>query len=59
MRNFDMNPSSRLHAGKSLLSEYREEMIRRKADARDCQTQEEIQELIELADDLDVLFEHG
>ena len=48
MRNFDISPSSRSHAGKSLLSKYREEMTRRKANARDYQAQEEIQELIEL-----------
>ena len=59
MRNFDISPSSRSHACKSLLSEYREEMIRRTVTAHDYQTQEEIQELIELADDLNVLFERG
>ena len=59
MRNFDVSPSSRSHVGKSLLSKYRDEMIRRKANARDCQAQEEIQELIELADDLNLLFERG
>ena len=37
----------------------REEMIRRKAEAHDYEAQEEIQELIELTDDLNLLFEGG
>ena len=45
--------------GKSLLSEYREELLRKKAAVQNVQTREQTQELIELADDLNVLFEHG
>ena len=50
--------SPRYRFGKSLLWEYRQEMLRRKASVNDAESQEEIQQLIELSEDLDLLFEH-
>ena len=57
IRDHENNPRSRL--GKSLLTEYREEMLRRQAVTQDAQSQEEIQQLIDLADDLNVLLERS
>ena len=45
--------------GKSQLSEYRDHMIRKKGLARNESDKEHFQQLIELVDDLDDLFEHG
>ena len=55
----DPQTTSDTASGKSLLSEYRDHMIRKKGLARDERDKEHFQQLIELADDLDVLFEHG
>ena len=55
--NHENSPRSRF--GKSLLTEYREEMLRKKAITQEAQGQEEIQQLIDLADDLDVLLERS
>jgi len=57
IRHPEMSPSSRSRAGRSLLSEYREEMLRKQNSVQAIQAKEEIQELIELADDLNLLFE--
>ena len=57
IRNPEMSPNPRSRAGKSLLSEYRQEMLRKKDSVADMQAKEEIQELVELADDLNLLFE--
>ena len=45
--------------GKSLLNEYRDELLRKKDGAQDASTREQTQELIDLVEDLNVLFEHG
>ena len=55
IRNHENSPRSR--SGKSLLTEYREHMVRRKAVTHEPEAQEEIQQLVELADDLNVLLE--
>jgi len=55
----DPQSSSGLQPGKSLLSEYREQMILRKDLAHDEEARERIEQMIELVDDLDALFEHG
>ena len=57
IRSSENSPRSRF--SKSLLSEYRQEMLRRKAFVKDAESKEEIQQLIELSEDLDLLFEHG
>lgn len=57
MHNHEDSPRSRF--GKSLLTEYREEMLHRKAVTHEAEAQEEIEQLIELADDLNVLLERG
>ena len=57
IRNHENSPRTRF--GKSLLTEYREEMLRRKAVTHEAESQEEIQQLIELAEDLDVLLERS
>lgn len=44
--------------GESLLSEYRDHMIRKKDLALDERDKEHFQQLIELVDDLGDLFEH-
>lgn len=45
--------------GKSLLTEYREQMARKEAATHDPEAKEEIQQLVELAQDLDVLLERS
>ena len=57
IRDHENSPRSR--SGKSLLTEYREEMLRKKAVTQEAQSQEEIQQLIDLADDLNVLLERS
>ena len=42
----------------SLLAEYRQQMIRKKRTIREPQAREEIEQLIDLAEDLNELFEH-
>ena len=59
MRNPARSPNPRSRAGRSLLSEYHNEMLQKKDSIQDIQAKEEIQELIELADDLNQLFEQG
>ena len=44
---------------RSLLSEYRDRMLRKKNLAQDEQAKERIEQMIELVDDLEALFEHG
>ncbi len=44
---------------KSLLSEYRDQMVRRVDLVQDEQAKERIEQMIELVDDLEALFEHG
>ena len=43
----------------SLLSQYRRRMIRESALLQDGKQKEEVEQLIELTDDLNALFEHG
>ena len=50
---------SGLQLDKSLLSEYRDRMLRKKCLAQDEQAQEQIEQTIELVDDLEALFEHS
>ena len=57
IRNRENSPKSRF--GKSLLTEYREEMLRRKASTHEPEAQEEMQQLADLAEDLTVLLEHS
>jgi len=57
IRNHENSPGSRF--GKSLLTEYREEMLRRKAVTHEAEAKEEMEQLIELADDLNVLLERS
>lgn len=45
--------------GESVLSEYRRRMLREKAAAQGGRKKEEIEQLAELADDLNALFEQG
>ena len=59
IRNNENSPSSRSDAGKSLLKQYRERMARKQAVTHAPDDREEIQQLIELADDLNVLFERS
>ena len=59
MRNPARSHNLKSRAGRSLLSEYHDEMFRKKDSIQDIQAKEEIQELIELADDLNQLFEQG
>ena len=54
----DSQTTSDIVPDKSLLSEYRDYMIRKKDLARDESDKEHFQQLIELVDDLDDLFEH-
>ena len=56
---FDPQYVSGSQLGKSLLSEYRDQMLRKKCLAQDEQTQEQIEQTIELVDDLEALFEQG
>ena len=44
---------------KSLLSEYRDRMLREKSLAQDEQAKERAEQMIELVDDLQDLFDHG
>ncbi len=44
---------------KSLLSEYRDQMLRKKCFAQDEQDREQIEQTIELVDDLEALFKHS
>ena len=48
-----------LQPDKSLLSEYRDQMVRRVDLVQDEQAKERIEQMIELVDDLEALFEHG
>ena len=57
IHNSETSPSPRSRGGRSLLSEYREEMLRKQNSVQASQAKENIQELIELADDLNLLFE--
>ena len=56
-------PDPQCNAGsqpdKSLLSEYRYQMVRKKDLVQDEQARERIEQMIELVDDLEALFEHG
>ena len=45
--------------GESLLSQYRRRMLRERALLQDGEQKEEVEQLIELTDDLNALFEHG
>ena len=58
IRNSETSPSPSSRANKSLLSEYRDEMLQKKDTVADIQAKEEVQQLIELADDLNLLFKH-
>ncbi len=55
----DPQNSSGLQPGKSLLSEYRDQMILKKDLAHDEEARERIEQMIELVDDLQALFEQG
>ncbi len=44
---------------KSLLSEYREQMVRKKNLVHDELARERIEQMIELVDDLQALFDYG
>ncbi len=55
----DQHYSSGSQPGKSLLSEYRDQMLRKKSLAQDEQAKERIEQMIELVDDLQDLFEQG
>ncbi len=55
----DPHYSSGSQPGKSLLSEYRDQMLRKKSLAQDEQAEERIEQMIELVDDLEALFEYG
>ena len=57
IRNHKNSPGFSL--GKSLLTEYREEMLRRKTVTHEAEAKEEMEQLIELADDLNVLLERS
>ena len=59
MRNPEISPNLRSRFGKSLLSEYRDQMLRKRAVVQDVQAKEEIDELVELAEDLHLLFDGG
>ncbi len=55
----DPHYSSGSQPDKSLLSEYRDQMVRRMDFVEDEQAREQIEQMIELADDLEALFEQG
>ena len=55
----DSHYSSGSQPDKSLLSEYRDRMLRKRSLAQDEQAREQIEQTIELVDDLQVLFERG
>ena len=55
----DPQCSSGLQPGKSLLSEYRDQMVRRMDLVQDEGTRERIGQMIELVDDLQALFDYG
>ena len=55
----DPHRSSGSLPGKSLLSEYRDQMVRKINLVQDEQAKERIEQMIELVDDLQALFEHG
>ncbi len=55
----DPQCSSGSQPDKSLLSEYRDQMLRKKSLAQDEQAKERIEQMIELVDDLQDLFEQG
>ncbi len=57
MRNHENSSISRF--GKSLLTEYREKMLRKKAVTQEAEAKEEVEQLIELADDLNLLLERN
>ncbi len=50
--------SSGSQPDKSLLSEYRDQMIRKKSLVQDEQDKERIEQMIELVDDLENLFDY-
>lgn len=51
--------SSETKQDKSLLAEYRDQMLRKKFLAQDEQAEGQIEEMIELIDDLEALFDSG
>jgi len=55
----DPQYSSGSQLDRSLLSEYRDRMVRKKNLVQDEQARERIEQMIELVDDLQALFEHG
>ena len=55
----DPQCNSESQSNKSLLAEYRYEMLRRRILAQDEQAREQIEQTIELVDDLEALFDHG
>ncbi len=55
----DPQYSSGSQPDKSLLSEYRDRMLRKKNLVQDEQAREQIEQMIELVDNLQALFEHG
>ena len=55
----DPQCSSGSQPDKSLLSEYRDQMLRKKSLAEDEQSRERIEQMIELVDDLQELFNYG
>jgi len=55
----DPHYSSGSQLDRSLLSEYRERMVRKKNLVQDEQARERIEQMIELVDDLQDLFEYG
>ena len=55
----DPQSSSGSQLDRSLLSEYRDRMLRKKNLVQDEQARERIEQMIELVDDLQDLFEHG
>ena len=55
----DPRYSSGSQPDKSLLSEYRDQMVRRMDLVEDEQAREQIEQMIELVDDLQALFEQG
>jgi len=55
----DPQSSSGSQLDRSLLSEYRDRMVRKKNLVQDEQAREQIEQMIELVDDLQALFEHG
>jgi len=55
----DPQCSSGSQPDKSLLSEYRDQMLRKKDLVQDEGARERIEQMIELVDDLQALFEQG